>query len=76
MFLTSERCRFITDAVVHANGASAWHDPSLARHQQHLRRPRMKLPAHNRYDYDPITKRAGYTWPDGKRLAVYFCNNI
>ena len=36
----------------------------------------MKLPAHNRYDYDPITKRAGYTWPDGKRLAVYFCNNI
>ena len=36
----------------------------------------MKLPAHDRYDYDPITKRAGYTWPDGKRLAVYFCNNI
>lgn len=36
----------------------------------------MKLPAHNRYDYVPITKRKDYTWPDGKRLAVYFCNNI
>ena len=36
----------------------------------------MKLPTHNRYDYVPITKRADYTWPGGKRLAVYFCNNI
>ena len=36
----------------------------------------MKLPAHNRYDYVPITKRKDYTWPGGKRLAVYFCNNI
>ena len=36
----------------------------------------MKLPSHNRYDYVPITERAEYTWPDGKRLAVYFCNNI
>ena len=36
----------------------------------------MKLPAHNRYDYVPITKRSDYTWPGGKRLAVYFCNNI
>lgn len=24
----------------------------------------------------PITKRVDYTWPGGKRLAVYFCNNI
>ncbi|MGE0701348.1 MAG: polysaccharide deacetylase family protein [Hyphomicrobiaceae bacterium] len=36
----------------------------------------MKLPAHDRYDYVPITKRQDYTWPGGKRLAVYFCNNI
>ena len=36
----------------------------------------MKLPAHDRYDYVPITKRRDYTWPEGKRLAVYFCNNI
>jgi hypothetical protein len=36
----------------------------------------MKLPAHNRYDYVPINRREDYTWPGGKRLAVYFCNNI
>ena len=36
----------------------------------------MKLPAHNRYDYVPITKRKDYSWPGGQRLAVYFCNNI
>ncbi len=36
----------------------------------------MKLPAHNRYDYVPIPKRPVYDWPEGKRLAVFFCNNI
>jgi peptidoglycan/xylan/chitin deacetylase (PgdA/CDA1 family) len=36
----------------------------------------MKLPAHNRYDYIPIHKRAQYEWPNGARLAVTFCNNI
>ena len=36
----------------------------------------MKLPGHNRYDYVPIDRRKDYTWPGGKRLAVYFCNNI
>ena len=36
----------------------------------------MKLPAHNRYDYLPINRRKDYAWPGGKRLAVYFCNNI
>ena len=36
----------------------------------------MKLPVHNRYDYVPIDRREDYTWPGGKRLAVYFCNNI
>ena len=36
----------------------------------------MKLPSHGRYDYAPIHKRPVYDWPDGKRLAVFFCNNI
>ena len=36
----------------------------------------MKLPAHGRYDYVPITKRPQYDWPEGKRLAVTFNNNI
>src|SRR5262245_49874564 len=29
-----------------------------------------------RYDYVPIKRRKDYMWPGGKRLAVYFCNNI
>ncbi len=36
----------------------------------------MKLPAHRRYDYVPIHKRPRYDWPEGKRLAVVFNNNI
>jgi len=36
----------------------------------------MKLPRHGRYDYSPIHKRPVYDWPEGKRLAVFFCNNI
>ena len=36
----------------------------------------MKLPRHGRYDYVPIHKRPVYDWPEGKRLAVFFCNNI
>jgi len=36
----------------------------------------MKLPIHGRYDYVPITRRPVYDWPEGKRLAVFFCNNI
>ncbi len=36
----------------------------------------MKLPAHSRYDYVPIHKRPQYEWPEGKRLAVTFNNNI
>ena len=31
----------------------------------------MILPSHGRYDYVPITRRADYDWPEGKRLAVY-----
>ena len=36
----------------------------------------MELKKHNRYDYSPITERADYDWPEGKRLAVYFGLNI
>jgi len=36
----------------------------------------MKMPRHGRYDYAPIHQRPVYDWPEGKRLAVFFCNNI
>ncbi len=36
----------------------------------------MKLPSHGRYDYVPLPERPVYDWPEGKRLAVYVCNNI
>ena len=36
----------------------------------------MKLPLHGRYGYVPIHQRPVYDWPEGKRLAVFFCNNI
>src|SRR6267154_939272 len=36
----------------------------------------MKLPTHGRYDSVPLTRRPVYDWPEGKRLAVFFCNNI
>ncbi|MBS7537358.1 polysaccharide deacetylase family protein [Ancylobacter lacus] len=29
------------------------------------------LPSHNRFAYSPITARPDFTWPGGKRLAVY-----
>ncbi|MFT5174233.1 MAG: allantoinase [Gammaproteobacteria bacterium] len=34
------------------------------------------LRSHGRYDYSPITERPDYSWPDGKRLAVYVANNV
>ena len=34
------------------------------------------LPMHGRYDYSPIANRADYSWPDGKRLAVYIALNV
>lgn len=34
------------------------------------------VPHHNRYAYSPITKRADYSWPEGKRLAFYIGLNI
>lgn len=34
------------------------------------------LETHGRYDYSNITKRPDYSWPEGKRLAVYVALNI
>ncbi|HVI61962.1 MAG TPA: polysaccharide deacetylase, partial [Bradyrhizobium sp.] len=36
----------------------------------------MHLPYHDRYAYSPIIDRPDYSWPDGKRLAVYLGLNI
>src|SRR5438045_1380696 len=36
----------------------------------------MKLVGHDRYDYSPLRGRPNYTWPQGKRLAVYFALNL
>ena len=34
------------------------------------------LKGHGRYAYSPITKRPGYAWPNGARLAVYFALGV
>jgi allantoinase len=34
------------------------------------------LPHHGRYEYVPITRRPDYSWPGGKRLAVYIAVNL
>ncbi|WP_156885329.1 polysaccharide deacetylase family protein [Acidihalobacter ferrooxydans] len=34
------------------------------------------LPTHGRYVYTPITARANYDWPGGRRLAVYVGLNL
>ena len=36
----------------------------------------MTLPTHGRYDYSNITTRPDYSWPGGRRLAVYVALNI
>jgi allantoinase len=36
----------------------------------------MKLRHHGRYAYSPLRGRPNYTWPEGKRLAVYFALNL
>ena len=36
----------------------------------------MKLAAHGRYAYSPITARADFAWPEGRRLAVYVALNL
>jgi peptidoglycan/xylan/chitin deacetylase (PgdA/CDA1 family) len=35
-----------------------------------------RLPTHGRFDYQPITGRADYRWPNGARLAVYLGFNL
>ena len=34
------------------------------------------LPTQNRYGWSPIVKRQDYSWPGGKRLALYVITNI
>ncbi len=34
------------------------------------------LKSHGRYAYSAITRRADYTWPEGKRLALYLGFNV
>lgn len=34
------------------------------------------LPTHDRFDYSPLRKRADYSWPGGKRLAMYLALNV
>lgn len=34
------------------------------------------LPQHDRFGYSPITGRTAFTWPEGKRLAVYIALNL
>ena len=34
------------------------------------------LPTHGRYDYSSISSRPDYSWPGGRRLAVYLALNI
>ena len=36
----------------------------------------MILPTHNRFDYSPLPKRPQYSWPHGKRLAMYVALNV
>ena len=36
----------------------------------------LELATHNRYLYSAITQRDDYSWPGGKRLAVYFAINL
>ena len=36
----------------------------------------MRLRTHNRYGYVPLRGRADYTWPNDRRLAVYFALNL
>lgn len=34
------------------------------------------LKYHDRFKYSPITARPEFTWPDGRRLAVYIGFNV
>ena len=34
------------------------------------------LPTHDRFDYSPINERPDYSWPGGKRLALWITTNV
>jgi hypothetical protein len=34
------------------------------------------LPNHGRFNYVPITERPDYSWPGGKRLALWVAINV
>lgn len=36
----------------------------------------MTLPTHGRFDYSALPKRPDYSWPGGKRLAMYIALNV
>ncbi|HZD92381.1 MAG TPA: polysaccharide deacetylase, partial [Pseudolabrys sp.] len=36
----------------------------------------MTLERHSRYPYQPITQRPEFSWPDGRRLALYVAINV
>lgn len=36
----------------------------------------MVLPTHHRFRFNPLPNRPDYSWPDGKRLALYIALNI
>jgi allantoinase len=36
----------------------------------------LSLRDHHRFEYSPITRRADFDWPGGKRLAVYIALNL
>jgi peptidoglycan/xylan/chitin deacetylase (PgdA/CDA1 family) len=40
------------------------------------RTPGSALATHGRYDYLPITRRSGFRWPNGSKLALYFALGI
>jgi allantoinase len=37
---------------------------------------RALLPAHGRFDFSSLPTRADYSWPEGKRLAMYIALNV
>lgn len=41
-----------------------------------ITRYRGRLPVHDRFDYQPITRRQDHAWPNGARLAVYLGFNL
>jgi len=36
----------------------------------------MVLPAHGRFDFSPLPQRSDFSWPGGKRLAMYVALNV